>query len=105
MTNIKQIGVFGLTKQQILYKICKIADGLPKDEIKHVKISLNAVGSYLELKNGVRYIGILTSNYARGYRWKQVYVPYNVDLNILRDVILPKIISDLPEHEQVIGYW
>ena len=99
------IGVFGVTKDQPRLKIEKLAKTLPQEDIVNVRLSSMAANCMIEMKNGDRYIGVSASQSARGYRWKQVYVPYDVDLDILHNVIMPKIISDLPEHEQIIGYW
>ncbi len=101
----KIIGVFGTTKNQAGMKIEKLAKSLPKEEIINVRLSNISENCMIEMENGDRYIGVSASQSARGHRWKQVYVPYNIDLDILHDVIIPKIISDLPEHEQIIGYW
>ena len=100
----KDIGVFG-SMYQVPDKMKKIAEALPKEEIINVRLSREPRNCYIDMKNGDRYIGVTPTQGARGYRWKQVYVHYDVDLDILHTVILPKIISNLPEHEQVIGYW
>jgi hypothetical protein len=101
----KTIGVFGSTDNRAGLKIEKLAKTLPQEDIVRVRLSSMAENCMIEMKNGDRYIGVSATQSARGYRWKQVYVPYDVDLDILHDVIIPKIISDLPEHEQIIGYW
>lgn len=99
------IGVFGTTIYQARSKLLKLSKTLPQEDILKVRLSQMNGQSIIDMKNGDRYVAVLTSDYARGYRWKQVYVPYDVNLEILHNVILPKIRSDLPEHEQILGYW
>jgi hypothetical protein len=101
----KSIGVFGVTSEQFCRKMAQLTKTLPQDDISHVRLSIMSGNCIIDMKNGDRYIGLIASENARGYRWKQVYVPYNVNLEIFQRVIRPKLISNLPEHEQVIGYW
>lgn len=99
------IGVFGTTMYQARTKLVKLSETLPRKDILNIRLSQMSGQSIIDMKNGDRYIAVFPSDNVRGYRWKQVYVPYNIDLDIFYDVIYPKIISDLPEHEWVVGYW
>lgn len=101
----KNIGVFGNTMNQAVSKIQGLLRSLPKEEVVATRLSIGAGNCFIDMENGDRYIALSATQGARGYRWKQVYVPYNVDIEIFEKVIFPKLISNLPEHEQVIGYW
>lgn len=100
----KIYGVFG-SQEQIYNKLKQIHDSIPPSSISKFIISHNLNLSLLEVKNGDVYLGVAPSHYARPYRWYQVFLPHDFDLNILNDVINPNIVSDLPEHLRIVGYW
>jgi len=99
------IGVFGTTSEQIYMKIKLLSKTLPQENILKIQLSKNGENCRIEMIGGEHYIGMYTSERARGHKWKQAYIPYNIDLKILKCVILPSLISNLPKHEQIIGYW
>lgn len=100
----KYIGIFGTNKQMYFHQMNVLLNSIEKEDIYRIKKS-NRFGLYqAEMKNGEVYIGLLANNSARGFRWKQVYVPNDIDMDIFHTIIRPKIISELPEDEQVIFY-
>jgi hypothetical protein len=100
----RNIGIFG-NKQQVYNKMKKISETLPKEDIIRTILSIEPSNCIIEMKNGDRYMGVPLTEISHGCRLKQMYIPYDADLEILYSAFLPMLISDLPEHEQIIGYW
>jgi hypothetical protein len=84
-------------------QVGKIYDGLEKEDVE--RFIKSKCGSEIRMKDGTRYITIAASDSARGHKFKQVYVSYEIDIKILNNVILPLVeLSDLPREERVIEY-
>jgi hypothetical protein len=96
-----QIGVFGNTREQYVKKMKEIQSLLKEEDIDRVCAS--SFQYSIKMKDGTIYLGILASEYARGYKWQQVYVPHDIDTKSFNNVIYPTLYySDLPEDEQII---
>jgi len=56
----------------------------------------------IQLKNGDYYLVVPASNNARGHKCHKAYVQHGVDIDCIRNIIMPMlVISKLPEEEQI----
>ena len=96
------IGVFGIDKQMCYDAMNLILETLNKNDIKKIKKVQNLY--QFEMNNGDIYIGFSLGDSVIGYRFKQIYVYFNINRDILYDVIRPNIVSDLHINEQIKTY-
>lgn len=95
--------VFGNTIGRARNKLDEILGELKYKEVKQVKKSKS--GYTIELNDGTFYRTVSASNNARGYKCEKAFIDYNIDIEIIQNVIEPCLsISKLPIEERIKYY-